>query len=237
MTRTLKIIIGLGAILILVGFTGNFYGRDAVSVRASDNLIVSNISNSNMMNRMMGRSINEATGEKMALDALKDKVADYISQYDESLEIRDIIEFDESDYYVSIIEKDTGLGAMELLVSPYTGEVYTEFGPNMMWNQKYGMHSGGRAYGRMGRYGSSRRGMMGNGYSATNSSTINNSVTLEEAVEIARETIKDQDVEGYVVSDDGLQFYGYYTFYMEKNDAVIGMLSVNGVTGEVWYHY
>jgi hypothetical protein len=30
---------------------------------------------------------------------------------------------------------------MELLVNPYTKEVIPEYGPNMMWNLKYGMHN------------------------------------------------------------------------------------------------
>jgi hypothetical protein len=32
------------------------------------------------------------------------------------------------------------------------------------------------------------------------------------------------------------QFPGYYTVHILKNGKVTGMLSVNGFTGQVWYH-
>ena len=32
------------------------------------------------------------------------------------------------------------------------------------------------------------------------------------------------------------RFYGYYTLHVEKDGNIIGMLSVNGFSGDVWYH-
>ena len=34
----------------------------------------------------------------------------------------------------------------------------------------------------------------------------------------------------------GDEFYGYYTFDVKKGGAVLGMLSVNAFSGQVWYH-
>jgi hypothetical protein len=31
-------------------------------------------------------------------------------------------------------------------------------------------------------------------------------------------------------------FYGYYTVHVRKADQLAGMLSVNGYTGQVWFH-
>ena len=31
-------------------------------------------------------------------------------------------------------------------------------------------------------------------------------------------------------------FYGYYTFHFLKGGQIAGMLSVNGSTGQVWFH-
>ena len=45
-------------------------------------------------------------------------------------------------FYIEVKEKDTGVHAFELLVNPYSGAVYPEPGPNMMWNTKYGMMGG-----------------------------------------------------------------------------------------------
>ena len=32
------------------------------------------------------------------------------------------------------------------------------------------------------------------------------------------------------------RFYGYYTFDFEKDGKIQGMFSVNGYTGQTWYH-
>jgi len=32
------------------------------------------------------------------------------------------------------------------------------------------------------------------------------------------------------------RFYGYYTLHVLKDGQIYGMLSVNGYTGQVWYH-
>jgi len=53
------------------------------------------------------------------------------------LVIAEIIEFD-NHFYAGIKEISTGKYAIELLVNRYTGSVYPEMGPNMMWNTKYG---------------------------------------------------------------------------------------------------
>src|SRR3990172_6102115 len=39
---------------------------------------------------------------------------------------------------VIVKESETGLGAFELLVDPASQVAYPEYGPNMMWNLKYG---------------------------------------------------------------------------------------------------
>ena len=48
-----------------------------------------------------------------------------------------------ANFYVQVNEKSTGNGAFELLINKYTGSIYPEMGPNMMWNTKYGMMRGG----------------------------------------------------------------------------------------------
>jgi hypothetical protein len=41
---------------------------------------------------------------------------------------------------------------------------------------------------------------------------------------------------GAKVADDADAFYGYYTIDVLRDGKTIGMLSVNGTTGAVWYH-
>src|SRR5215203_6100216 len=88
-----------------------------------------------------------------------------------NLEVGEVMEFS-NNYYAEVEEKDTGIGAMELLINRPGNRVYQEPGPNMMWNTKYGMMSGSGGYGGM--MGQGGRGMMGpngggmmGGYSAS----------------------------------------------------------------------
>ncbi len=178
---------------------------------------------------MMGGYYYQSSDESelLSLEALTDNVNDYISGFDEDLVIGDIFVFENSDYYFSIEEENTGLGAFELLVDPYTGYVYPEMGPNMMWNTKYGMHASSE-YGMM-----NGRGMMGGySYPTEYGSAERNTISYGDALDIAGDYLQN----GYTVSGEGHEFYGYYTFHTLLNGEEAGMMSVNGFTGEVWYH-
>lgn len=162
----------------------------------------------------------------------------------------------ETGYYVAVKESDTGRGAMELIVNPYTGQIFPEPGPNMMWNEAYGPMGGvvsGRVTGRSdwgwglrggGCHGPAA-GMMGGywpGYAATGDAQGDSSQTkpavtrLTEAEAAARaEKFLDAGSPGAKVAEP-IHFYGYYTFDVIKDGQVQGMLSVHDVTGEVWYH-
>jgi hypothetical protein len=98
----------------------------------------------------------------------------------------------------------------------------------MMWNTKYGMMSGGRGMG----------GMMGQGGRMGSPAQGNADTKMSISPERAREITN-----GYLgrvspgtEADEAEQFYGYYTLHTEKNGEITGMLSVNGYSGEVWYH-
>jgi hypothetical protein len=138
-------------------------------------------------------------------------VADYLAgQPNKNLVIDEIMEF-ENNFYVLIKEKDSGKGAFELLVDPFTGALQPEFGPNMMWNIKYGM---------MGGAGGAVR---------------SNAIGMEEAKKLASEYLDRARGKGtYEFGAD--EFYGYYTLDVKKEGLVLGMLSVNAFTGQVWYH-
>lgn len=150
---------------------------------------------------------------KLSDDRIIAAVENAIGTYGSNLEIADLFFFADSDTYASIKEKNSGRGAMELLVNPYTGYVYPEQGPNMMWNEKYGM---------MG------RSMVG--------FSRGNQITLEDATAIADSYLKNAFGDTFKVMDQGHVFYGYYTFHFQKGTQPEGMLSVNAYTGDVWFH-
>jgi hypothetical protein len=131
-----------------------------------------------------------------------------------NLEIGEVMEF-ERNFYAIIEEVGTGIGAMEVLVDKWTGAVGPEMGPNMMWNARYGMHGRGR-------------GVMG-------WASENNTVTSEEALDIAQRWL-DANRSGVTVEEHADPFYGYYTIHTLQDGEIEGMLSVHGTTGQVWYH-
>jgi hypothetical protein len=143
------------------------------------------------------------------------------------------------------VEQSTGIGAFELLVDPLTQIAYPEYGPNMMWNLKYGgLNHRGMMVARfpatmMGGYGgmTPRMGVMG-GY-AWNATPADVSaqmpVTEKQALETAQKYL-DTYLPGVTVATDADPFYGYYTIDTLRDGEVVGMLSVNGYNSQVFLH-
>jgi len=157
-------------------------------------------------------------GKLSSLEEVETVVRDYVSRLGYSgLEVSEVMEF-ERNYYAIVAEKDTGIGAMELLVDKDSGAIGPEPGPNMMWNAKYGM---------MGR-GGGMMGMMG-GY-ASDEMTL----SPQEAEGVTQRWL-DANLPGRTAGEAD-EFYGYYTLHFLNDGQIEGMLSVHGSSGEVWYH-
>lgn len=151
---------------------------------------------------------NGANAVPITIEKAKESVGQYlVSTGNNDLQIAEIMEFD-NNFYAGVKEKSTGKYAFELLVNKYTGAVFPEMGPNMMWNTKYG-HMG---------------------WNAQSQATI----TKEQSLGIAQEYL-DRVLPG-TKTGDADEFYGYYTIEVTKDNKIYGMLSVNSITGAVWYH-
>jgi hypothetical protein len=149
-----------------------------------------------------------------------------------NLELREVMIFD-NHAYAEIVEKDTGLGAMEVLVDPTTQVVYPEHGPNMMWNLKYGMMSGFGGQGMPGMMG----GMMQQYSNAPADANTEMTVTPEEAITTAQSYLDANFASANLrVADEADPFYGYYTLHVTRAEQVVGMLSVNGFSKAVFPH-
>lgn len=147
------------------------------------------------------------SGTRLTIEQAQANLEDYLAN-DPNLELAEVMEF-QNNFYGVVVEKETGRGAMELLVDPYSGSVFPEYGPNMMWNEKYG-HMGGWY------------------------STSGNGLTLEDAKTKAQ-AVLDKDVPGAVIEGMGFEFYGYFTFDYAIDGKITGMLSVND-NGQTWIH-
>jgi hypothetical protein len=168
-----------------------------------------------------------SNGSPLTLDQAIEAVNLYLTAYgNPDLTITEVMEFTEN-FYAEVEEKSSGIHAFELLIDRYTGAVYPEPGPNMMWNTKYGhmrgmtLAPGREASAGVGGWGSQQAGPT--------------SITPETSLELAQDWL-DQYLSGTSIAEKADTFYGYYTIHVFKDSQVYGMLSVNGYTGEVWYH-
>lgn len=173
----------------------------------------------------------------ITLDQAKQIAQQYLASTGNSnLAIKEIMEF-QNNFYIIYYEKDTGIGAFEMLIwkqtpsdgmmgggmmssSVMTGVIMPEPGPNMMWNTKYSQ-TGGEMMGQ---------GMM----DSRNQASSTMSITEDKALQIAQ-TYLDANINNAKV-EMATQFYGYYTVDFTVNGQIVGMLSVNGYTGQVWLH-
>ena len=155
-------------------------------------------------------------GARLTLDQAAAAARQYLDAYgNPDLTLTEVMEFSDN-FYAEVEEQSTGIHAFELLVDRNTGAVSPEPGPNMMWNTRYG-HMGGM----MGGWGREQTGPM--------------FVSPDLARDIAQQWL-DKYLPGTSAADEADAFYGYYTIHVMKDDRVFGMLSVNGYSGDVWYH-
>jgi len=169
----------------------------------------------------------------ITLDQAKTTAQQYLaSTGNPNLAIKEIMEF-QYNFYVIYYEKDTGRGAFEMIIWKQVppsgmmsggmmcgrvtvGIMMPEPGPNMIWNTKYSLVVNGM----MGYYGNQW------------SSTMR--VSQDEAAQLAQTYLTSNFANAKV--EMATKFYGYYTFDFTVNGRIAGMLSVNGSSGQFWYH-
>src|SRR3989304_8414023 len=146
------------------------------------------IFNSEDMNHMFRNLFGSRETVNLDFNEVESLTEKYLDENNLSnLEISEIMEFSQN-FYIELIEKDTALGAMELLVDKSSGVIFPEYGPSMMWNLKYGMHS------RI----------------PLSQSSIDMPIDEDEALDIAGKYMAKINT-GESAGDEAEKFYGYYT--------------------------
>ncbi len=145
-------------------------------------------------------------------------------------------------FYAAYYERSTGRFAFQTLIwkpgvsmmrgttggmmgggGMMTGVVMPEPGSNVMWNTKYSP------------MGSMMGGMTG-GMMGSNSQGLSAPMTVSEDQARAKaQQYLDSNLQGKTAGDVDA-YYGYYNIDVLLNGSTYGMLSVNGYTGDVWYH-
>lgn len=111
-------------------------------------------------------------------------------------------------YYAELLDP-AGNRATEVLIDPGSGTVQLEFGPAMMWNTAYGMMP-------------------------ARTTPTSTAITADQAVRIADRWLRDNHPGLHAAEPD--QFPGYYTLHTLRGERIVGMLSVNATSGDVWHH-
>lgn len=161
------------------------------------------------------------TSDALSIDEAVEIAEAYIAEWETNtpLELGEVMQFD-NHFYGNAIESDSNQGAFEFLIDPQTGIVYGEPGPNMMWNLEYGMSMG--------------RGM---GMYHPSPGNTELRIDTEEAINLAQVFLDEVMADAIADETDVTIFPGYYTLHILEDDVIIGMLSVNGYSGQVWLHH
>jgi hypothetical protein len=170
-----------------------------------------------------GQSLH-SDGTQVTLNEAIDLARKYVAARKETNLALDEIEEWEFSFYVVVKETDSSNKAFQLVVDKWTGGVMPEPGPNMMWNAKY--------FG-----GGIMRGETMAGFSRPGTGMT---VTPDAAATAANQFLSQRfaPARRLAVATSPDTFQGFYCF--DVNDVATGkkygMLSVNGTTGQVWYH-
>lgn len=190
-----KIVISLtvtGILLLFAGVTGLFLDKKNV-----DNRIESGFS----------------------LEELTENVEIFLADSNEMLEISLIYGFESSDPYFLIIERDTGVGAMELRANIQTGQIYIDGSITRRWNVKYMQP--------MRNHRIIDLSIISNDY-RNNDNLLSNT----EAITIAKSYLA-QHTDKILINQNHHEFYGYYAFHLLKDGKTVGILRVNSLNGLV----
>ena len=174
-------------------------------------------------------SITYGQTQTITIDSAVQLFKDYLTRLQNpNLALHEVEEY-QNNFYASYLEASTGIFAFQMLIwkpgsfwtggmmgnGMMSGLVMPEPGPNVMWNTKYGVMGG-----MMGIY--------------RQVSAYNMTVTRDEAKTIAQQYL-DSSFSGTSAGDVDT-FYGYYNVDVLSGGKTFGMLSVNGYSGQVWYH-
>lgn len=165
----------------------------------------------------------------LSIDQATQAAQTYLDALDlTDMKIAEVMIFDNG-AYVRVSEESTGIGAFELLVDPVTSTATPERGPNKMWNLKYGSLNHAC---RMDPNG----GLLAQWDGTIPDVSAEMTVSSDQAIQKAQAYLDTFYVPGTMIAGTADPFYGYYTIDILKDGILYGMLSVNGSTGQVFYH-
>jgi len=162
----------------------------------------------------------------LGLAKTKSIVDDYLKNFnDANLALKEIIVYNNNSY-ARIADRVTGINAMELFVDTETSIVISEYGTNFHWNLGYPSIPDSKTIGYSG--------LVPPGPRTDNIPNLL-SISSQQAEVIAREYLQQYRINARLSSNVDV-FYGYYVMEYMKWGKVLGMISINGNTGEAFRH-
>ena len=191
-----------------------------------------NMMNPGMMGAMMlvsGGTPYRTDGKMISMDDAVTIATKYLASINATGLALDEVEEWEFNFYVVVKEvAPSPYKAFQFLIDKWTGAAMPEPGANMMWGQKYSRMMNSMMDGMTGRMTRRDRKV----------TVPSISVTPETAAAAANQFLRERFSRALVVEGAPDVYYGFYTFDVKDvaTGAKYGMLSVNGLTGQVWYH-
>lgn len=152
----------------------------------------------------------------LSIDEAVKIVNKYLAGVKNSDLIVDVVFTFENNTLARVIEKNTGIGAFDVMIDPWTWMVYPVPGPTIIWNQKYDLSSGSDGVALKAKYVRSKMAL-----------------TPVQAIRKAQ-TYLDENQAGSITNRKPYPYYGFYSLEVIQDQMVIGRLDVNGETGEVY---
>jgi hypothetical protein len=132
----------LGFLLLAIVLTwlvdgGSMFGRGMMGTGRYDNYGYGRgMMGPGMMGGMGMMAVYAPDAKPVSEDVALKSLETYGNRYSTNVEVKDFMAFS-INYYSQMIDASTGEGLAEVLVDRYTGAVYPEPGPNMMWNVRF----------------------------------------------------------------------------------------------------
>lgn len=148
----------------------------------------------------------DRSAQPISLTQAREQLNTYLADCENGATIAEVVPF-ASYYYARLTDAD-GANLTEVLVDRYSGNVYPEPGPNMMWNTRSGMYGGSGA----------------TQYDAAS------------ATQYATAFLATYDSDAEVLGTQPFPSYYTISFGDHEDDHIEGLLSVNASTGDIWVH-
>jgi hypothetical protein len=168
----------------------------------------------------------EETDIPLGLVKTKSIVNTYLNRLNvANLVLKEIIVYNNNSY-ARIADSSTGINVMELFIDTETGIVISEYSSSFNWNQMYPSIPDSRAIGRIG------LAPAGPGVDTIANPLI---ISPEQAETIASQYLVRFKINARLSKNIEV-FYGYYVIEYQEWGKVVGMISINGYTGEAFRH-